>query len=245
LTPAVVSASLAERLWPGQDAIGKQFSRGIEGEPGFAVVGIAADARTTTLERTPPLMVYVPYWWRTRTTVSMLVKAASDPPSLAPSIRRAIERVDPEIAIGQPRPLQQAVEAATAGRRYQTRLFIVFGMAALLIAAIGVYAVTAYSLSKRRREMNIRVALGADTSRVVRLVLRQASIAIVPGVFAGVAGALAVGGAIASQLYAVQPRDAAILTAVAATVGAVALAASLLATRHGLLVDPVAALRDE
>lgn len=245
LTPAVVSASLAARLWPGQDAIGKEFSRGLDGEAGFEVIGITDDARTTSLERTPPLMVYLPYWWRTRPTVSLLVRTASDPVSLAPVIRRAIERIDPEIAVGQAAPLQQAVEAATAGRRYQARLFVIFGAVSLLIATLGVYAVTAYSLSKRRREMNIRVALGAEVSDVVRLVMSQASAAIVPGVVAGVAGALAVGGAIASLLYDVQPRDPAVLAAVAVTVGAAAVVASLLAAKNGLSIDPAAALRNE
>lgn len=245
LTPAVVSASLAARLWQGQDAIGREFSRGIDGEAGFEVVGITGDARTTSLERTPPLMVYLPYWWRTRPTVSLLVRTASDPMSLGPSIRRAIERIDPEIAIGQAAPLQQAVEAATAGRRYQARLFIMFGVVSLLIATIGVYTVTAQSLSKRRREMNIRVALGAAVSDVVRPVMGQASAAIIPGVVVGVAGALTIGGAIASLLYEVQPRDPAVLAAVATAVGAAAVAASLLAVKNGLSIDPAAALRDE
>ncbi|HEX4913309.1 MAG TPA: ABC transporter permease, partial [Vicinamibacterales bacterium] len=163
LTPAVISASLAERLWPAQDAIGKVFSRGIDGEPGFEVVGIAADARTTSLERTPPMMVYVPYWWRPRLTFSLLVKTAVDPMTMAPAVRRTIEQIDADIAIGEMRTLERAIDGATAARRYQTRLFVLFGAASLLIATLGVYAVTAYSVAKRRREMNIRVALGAST----------------------------------------------------------------------------------
>lgn len=245
LTPAVVSASLAARLWPEQDALGKEFSRGIEGEAGFEVIGIAADARTTSLERTPPLMVYVPYWWRTRTTLSLLVKASVEPLTVAPSIRRAIEQVDPEIAVGQIRLLQQAVESATAARRYQARLFVAFGMVALLITTLGVYGVTAYSVSKRRREMNIRVALGAREGDVVRLLIAQSAYAVVPGVIAGVIGALAVGGTIASLLYEVQPRHPGVLTGVAAVVGLVALGAALIAARGGLSLDPAAALREE
>jgi predicted lysophospholipase L1 biosynthesis ABC-type transport system permease subunit len=243
--PSVVSASLAEQLWPGQDPLGKQFSRGIEGEPGFEVVGVAADARTTTLEQAPPLMVYVPYWWRSRATLSLLVKTTIDPLALAPPIRRALEQIDPEIAVGQSRPLQQAVDAATAGRRFQARVFVLFGVASLLIAIIGVYAVTAYGLSKRGREMNIRVALGAHTGDVIRLLMRQASAAVLPGVVVGVVGALAAGGAVASLLYEVRPRDPVVLGAVAVTVGVVAIAASLLAARNGLALDPAAALRDE
>lgn len=245
LTPSVVSASLAARLWPEQDALGKVFSRGIEGEPGFEVVGVAADARTTSLERTPPLMVYVPYWWRTRTSLSLLVKTSVEPLTLAPAIRRVVEQIDPEIAVGQVRLLQEAVNAATAARRYQSRLFVVFGVVALLITTLGVYAVTAYSLSKRRREMNIRVALGAHTTDVVRLLMQQTSAAVLPGVVAGVGGALALGGAIASLLYEVRPRDPLVLGVVAIGVGVVAVLASLLATRNGLSIDPAAALREE
>jgi putative ABC transport system permease protein len=245
LTPSVISASVAKRLWPGQEALGKTFSRGLEGEPGFEVVGIAADARTTSLERTPPLMVYVPYWWQTRTNLSLLVKTQVDPLTLAPAIRRAVDQVDPEIAVGQARLLQDAVDAATAARRYQARLFVVFGVVALLIATLGVYAVTAYSLSKRRREMNIRVALGARTGQVIRLLMTQASASILPGVLAGIAGALALGGAISSLLYEVRPRDPLVLGTVAIGVGIVAVVASFVATRNGLSIDPAAALRED
>jgi ABC-type antimicrobial peptide transport system permease subunit len=190
-------------------------------------------------------MVYLPYWWRSRSTFSLLVKTESDALALAPAIRGTLDRLDPDIAMGQPRLLESLVDAAVAGRRYQARLFIVFGIAALFIATLGVYAVSAYGLSKRRREMNIRVALGAAKQDVFGLLMRQSAAAIVPGLAAGIVGALAAGGAIASLLYEVQPRDPVLLAAVAATVGVVALAASLLAVRGGLSLDPAAALRDE
>jgi ABC-type antimicrobial peptide transport system permease subunit len=190
-------------------------------------------------------MVYLPYWWRTRTTLSLLVKTERDPLALAPSIRRALDRIDPEIAIGQTKLLQQAVDAATAGRRYQARLFVVFGAVALLIATLGVYGVTAYSVSKRRREMNIRVALGANQRDVTRLFVKHSALAVVPGVVAGLLGALATGNAVASLLYDVQPRDPLVLGSAATAVTLVALAASLLATRGGLSLDPAAALREE
>jgi putative ABC transport system permease protein len=243
--PAVISQSMAKRLWPNSDALGQSFSRGIEGEPGFEVVGIAADARTTAVERQPPLMVYVPYWWRSRATLSLLVKSDADPIALAPGSRRVIDRLDPEIAVGQVQPLQQLVNATLAGRRYQARLFIVFGLVSLLIATLGVYAVTAYGVARRRREMNIRVALGAARADVHKLLVAQLAKAVVPGVGLGVAGALAAGGAAASLLYEVTPRDPMVLAGVAATVALVAIAASLLATRNTLSIDPMAALREE
>ena len=160
-------------------------------------------------------------------------------------MRRAIERIDPEIAVGQIRPLEQTIAAATAGRRYQTRLFVLFGAASLLIATLGVYAVTAYSVAKRRREMNIRVALGASRGKVVALLLRQTVIAVVPGVAVGLAGAAALGGVIANQLFEVQPQDPVLLSAAAITVAGAAMSASLLATRRGLALEPAAALREE
>src|SRR5262249_42410247 len=144
LTPVVISEPVAARLWPGQDPIGKRFSRGYPGEPGFEVVGIATDARVTHVDRTPPLMVYIPYWWQSRTTMALLVKSSVDARAVMPSIRRVVQEIDPEIAIGESRSLDRLVDEALAGRRYQTELLVVFGAAALLIATIGVYAVTAY-----------------------------------------------------------------------------------------------------
>jgi putative ABC transport system permease protein len=141
--------------------------------------------------------------------------------------------------------LDEVVKAATAGRRYQTQLFVVFGAVALFIATLGVYAVTSYSLSRRRREMNIRVALGAGRSDVLRLVTGQAGQPIAMGVALGLAGALAVGGAIRSLLYDVPARDPIVLAVVAATVGVVALVATVMAARHGISINPVAALRED
>jgi putative ABC transport system permease protein len=243
--PAVISQSMAERLWPNDDAVGQTFSRGIDGEAGFEVVGVTADARTTEVERRPPMMVYVPYWWRSRPALSLLVKTDTDPLAVAPGIRRVIDRLDSEIAVGQARPLQQLVDARLAGRRYQARLFVVFGLASLLIATLGVYAVTAYSVSLRRREMNIRVALGAATADVHRLLMTQLAKAVVPGVVFGAAGAMAAGGAAAGLLYEVSPREPLILTGVAASVALIAIVAAIRATRSSLSIDPIAALREE
>jgi predicted permease len=243
--PVVISSSVAARLWPSEDPIGKRFSRGIDAEQGFEVVGVATDAHTTSLERTPPLMVYVPYWWRSRPSTSLLVKTAFDPAGAVPDVRRVIRDIDPEIAIGEVRLLDDVVDAATAGRRYQTRLFVTFGVVALLIATLGVYAVTAYGLSRRKREINIRVALGAGRSEVLRLVTGQASRSIAIGVGLGLAGAQAVGGTIRSLLYDVPARDPIVLAGVAAIVGLVALLATVIAVRQGLSINPVSALRED
>ena len=243
--PALVSEPTARRLWPNQDALGQKFGRGIPGEDGFQVIGIVADAKLTSLERTPPLMVFLPYWWRTRQSTSLMIKAAADPSSLMASVRRAVRAIDPEIAIGDARPLEQLVDAAVAARRYQTQLFVAFGMVALFIATLGIYAVTSYGVSQRRREMNIRVALGARHRQVMAMVMKQGVAPIAGGIGIGTIAALSIGSVVASLLFDVQPRDPAIIGAVVAVVAGVGVAACFVAVRQGLSINPASALRDE
>jgi putative ABC transport system permease protein len=243
--PALVSEPAAASLWPGEDPLGRRFSRGIEGEQGFEVVGIVADARTTSLESTPPLMVYVPYWWRGRASTSLLVKASGDAAALMPAIRRVVRGIDPEIALGEPMPLEHLVDRSTAGRRYQTKLMVAFGAVALFIATVGVYSVTAFALSRRRREMNIRLALGARPAQVLRLIVAQGSAPIAVGIAAGVGLAVAGGRSVASLLFDVRPNDPFVLIGVTALVGIVATLACVLAARGALTIDPAQSLKSE
>ena len=243
--PALISERAAQRLWPGQEPIGRQFSRGIPGEAGFEVVGIVGDARITSLDRTPPLMVYLPYWWRTRPTLSLVIRSATDPGSLMLPIRRAVREIDPEIAVGDARSLSQLVDASVAARRYQMRLFAVFGIVALFIATLGVYAVTSYGVSQRRREMNIRVALGARSRQVMGMVMAQGLMPIAAGLGAGIALATAIGGLVASLLFDVRPRDPEVIAAVAAIMAVAAILSCFVAAQRGLRIDPAAALREE
>jgi putative ABC transport system permease protein len=244
-TPALVSEPAARELWPGQDPLGKRFSRGLAGEPALEVVGVVADAKLTSLERTPPLMVYVPFWWRSRAATSLLIKSAIDRAAMLGSVRRAVADVDPDIAVGDARPLIDIVDAAIAERRYQTQLFVAFGLVALSIAAIGVYGVTSYGASRRRREMNIRVALGARRAQVVALVARQAMASIGVGILAGVIAAIAAGGVVASLLFEVRARNPLVVAGVSLLVAGVGMAASVTAARRALAIDPAAALHEE
>lgn len=243
--PALISEATAQRMWPGEEPIGKRFSRGIPNEQGFEVVGVVVDARTTALDRTPPLMVYLPYWWRSRAATTVLVKATTEPAAMLASIRRAVQTIDPEIAVGESRPLADLVDASVAGRRYQVQLLVTFGTVALFIATLGVYAVASHGISRRRREMNIRVALGAPHGHVTGLILWQASRPVIVGLLVGTAGAMAAGGVLANLLFDVEARDPLIVSAVVAIVGSVSVLACRVATRQGLSIDPAAALRDE
>ena len=242
--PAVISARAAETLWPGGDPLGRTFTRG-DPSSRFLVVGVVADGHPTSLETESPLMVYVPYWTMNEGKSVLMLRTGTDPAALAGQLRASIRSVDPEIAIVSIGPLQRVVDKAVATRRYQMWLFSAFGAVALLIATVGVYATTAYGVSRRRREMNLRVALGARASQVFGLVLRQGAVPIAAGVLAGSAAALAAGSLISGFLFQVRPTDPLVIATVVAVVSSVGVLAITTAAKQGLKIDPAAALRNE
>jgi putative ABC transport system permease protein len=243
LTPAVISSRAARMIWPGEEAVGREFTRGNPADR-YRVVGVVADGHVTTLESESPLMVYVPYWHNNEGK-SVLVVRSADVSTLGDGVRRAVRDVDAEIAVAKMAPLQHVIDAAVEGRRYQTSLFTAFGASALLIAIVGVYATTAYGVSRRRRELNIRVALGARTSQVFSLVLGESVAPVAIGLAGGLLGALAMGGVISSLLYEVRPRDPIVLGIVMLVVATVGTLSAAAATFGGLKIEPASALRDE
>jgi len=244
VTAAVISARAAQAVWPGEDPLGRQFTRG-NPDDHFEVVGVVADGHPTTLEAEPPLMVYVPYWRNNEGKSVLLALTRGDAAAVAGDLRRVIRAIDPEIAIAEVSPLHRSVDRALENRRYQMRLFTAFGAVALLITTVGVYATTAYGVSRRRREMNIRVALGARASQAVALVLRQSAASLLAGVAAGCAGALALGNLIGHLLFHVRASDPLVIASVVALVGAIGALASATAAHQGLRINPVEALKEE
>jgi putative ABC transport system permease protein len=243
-TPAVISSRAARTTWPGEDPIGRLFTRG-DPATRYQVVGVVADGRMTALQSDSPLMVYLPYWHNNEGKSVLVVRSRDDATAVAAAVRRAVQDVDADVAIAKVAPLGSVVDTAVEGPRYQTSLFSAFAAVALVIAIVGVYATTAYGVSRRRRELNIRVAIGARTSQVFALVLRQSVTAVALGLAAGLAGALAIGGVVASLLYDVRPRDPIVLGSVVALVAGVGIVSAAIAAGRGLRIDPVSALRDE
>jgi len=187
----------------------------------------------------------VPYWFNNEGKSVLVVHVAGDAAAAIGDVRRAIREVDPEIAIADAVPLAHVVDKALEGRRYQMWLFVAFGIVALVIATIGVYATTAYGVSRRRREMNIRVALGARRSQVLGLVVRHSATALAAGLVGGCAGAAAIGTLVASLVFEGRARDPVVILGVVVLVGAVGLAACATAASQGLRINPAAALREE
>ena len=244
VVPAVLSARAAHALWPGEDPIGRQFARGDPSQH-FEVVGVVVDGHPTALETESPLMVYVPYWFNNEGRSLLLVRTPGDATAIGAELGRVVHTVDPEIAIASVTPLQSVVDRSVASRRYQMWLFTAFGGVALLIAIVGVYATTAYGVARRRREMNIRVALGARVSQVFVMTLRQSAAPLAMGIGAGCLGAIAIGSVVAGLLFNVRARDPLVITGVVAMVSMAGGIASATAARQGLRIDPAAALRDD
>lgn len=239
----VISAGLARKIWPDQDALGRKLDNG-NSQP-MEVIGITPDIRSTNLDKDPANIMYIPYWQRPQPVGSLLVRTAMEPTGMAAALRRVVWGIDAEVPIPEVRTLEQLMAESVAGRRFQVLLIGLFAAAALALAAIGTYGVVAYAVGRRRAEMGIRMALGANRADVVRLVLRQGMAPVAVGLAAGAVGALALGHYVASLLFEVSPRDPLAFAAAAAVLLAVSAAACLLPARRATKVNPVEALRFE
>ena len=239
----VISAGLARKIWPGQDALGRQLDNG-NNDP-LEVVGITPDIRSTSLEKDPVSVMYIPYWQRPQPAGSLLVRTAMDPSGMAAALRRVVWDTDGEVPIPEVRTLEQVMAASVAQRRFQVMLIGLFAAAALALAAIGTYGVVGYAVGRRRAEMGIRMALGANRANVLRLVLQQGMAPVVIGLVAGGAAALLLGKYLASLLFEVSPHDPAAFVAAAVLLLLVSAAACLVPARRATQVDPVEALRFE
>jgi predicted permease len=242
---AIVSRAAAERLWPGESPIGKTFRRSVPTEPAFEVVGVANDVRSSGLDREPPPLVYVPLWVSSPETGAVAIRTVSDPVLVAAQLRESVMSIDPGIPVSQIETMAQIERESTAQRRFQTLLVSVFATCALLLAAIGIYGVVAYSAARRTSEIGLRIALGAGPRDILTMVLRQGLWPIVLGVGAGVVGALALGRFLSALLFGVEAHDPATFAIVAAIVLGVAAVACWIPARRAMRTAPLAALRSD
>jgi predicted permease len=241
---AVISELTARTLWPGKNPIGQQFNRAVPKETPFTVIGVVGNARTVSLATPDPMMVYMPYWYRSDTNAGILVRT-SQPATIADSMRKAIWSVDPDVPVPEVRMLGGVVEDSVANRRFEMQLLLLFAVSALLLAALGVYGVVTYSIVQRQREIGLRLALGAQRRNIYRLVLRDGLTPVLAGAVAGVAVAFASARVVSSLLFQISPYDSAIATSAVCALVAMGTAACLLPARRAASVDPMEALRRE
>ena len=236
---AVISAGLAHKLWPGLNAVGRKLKDHELDE----VVGVVSDLRSTSLDRDPVNMLYIPYWQRPRFSSSILVRTGMDPAGIASALRAAIWSVDSDAPVPEERTLDRVMSDSVARRRFQMLLVLLFAAAALALATFGTYGVVSYAVTRRRAEMGIRMALGAQPGDVLRMVLLQGMTPVFAGLCAGAIAALAIGQYVASLLFQVSPRDPMAFGIAAATLLAVSAAACLIPARRATRVNPIDALR--
>ncbi|HEV2417644.1 MAG TPA: ABC transporter permease [Terriglobia bacterium] len=241
----VISESIVRRCLHGRNPIGMHLLWGADNNPKpREIIGEVADVRTAS-DQSSTLTVYVPIWTYNQTNDTLVVRTAFNPSAAANSIAHAVWSVDPEVAIPRERTLATVVSASEAIRRYETFLGTMFAAFALLLAAVGLYGVVSYLVSQRTHEIGIRMALGAQRSDVLGMVLREGIKLALFGVVIGVVVALGVTRFLSNLLYGVKPTDPLTFVAVSMLLTGVALLACWIPARQAAKVDPMVALRHE
>ena len=244
---AIVSRAFARRIWPGEQAVGKQL---LLGQSTATVVGVASDVHfrdltTTLMDPSGDPDVYFSFAQLPASNFDIVIRAAGDPADLAASLRRAVAAIDPAIPTYDVETLAHTLAGRTALARLASMLLAAFGVLSLALAAIGLYGVMAFIVRGRRREIAIRTAIGARPRNIVRMVLGQGMGVVGIGLIVGIAGALAMGRAVAGSLYGVSAADPGVLVGSAATLAVAALVANLIPMAQALRVDARAALTME
>jgi len=243
---AVVNQTMARRLWPNEDAVGKRFKMGTNPQtPWTTVIGVVGDLRHAGLDVEPAAEFYIWYEQGPPVAPFIVVRTSGDPAAMAETVRGELKALEKDMAVYDMRTMNEVRAASVAERRFILILAAAFGLLALTLAAVGVYGVMALVVSERTQEMGIRLALGAEPSGVLGLVVREGLTLAGAGIVLGFLAALAVTPLMSNQLYGIGPTDPATLTVVPVLLLLVALLACAVPARRAMRVDPVTALRYE
>jgi len=244
---ALVDETLARRYWPNESPIGKRiktvFIRATN--PWFTIVGVVGDVRSDSLVTPGAPHVYLPLFQNPPYNAVIYIRTAGDPGTLSEAIRHQVEAVDPNVPIYAIRSMDDVIVRSTAERRFALQILGFFACVALLLAAIGIYGVMAYTFSQRSHEIGIRMALGAQPRDILRMALSEGMTLVAIGLGAGLVGALILTRFLRTMLYAVTPNDPLTFVALAALLAGVAWLACFIPARRATQVDPLVALREE
>lgn len=240
----LVSQATAKKFWGEADPIGRTLTRSADLRTAFTVIGVVGDVRSTALNQDSPALYY-PLASRVSPLMDIVVRTGGPPEALLPAIRQRVHELDAELALANVRTMDDWISSNAAQPRLTATLFGVFAALALLIAAIGIYGVLAYSVNQRTREIGVRMALGALPGDVLRLVVGEGMVVGMIGIGIGLMGGVAMGRSVSSLVYGVQVRDPMTFAGVALTLSMVLLAACVIPARRAALVDPMVALRYE
>ncbi len=245
-TVTVVNETLARRFWPNGDAIGQRIKQGWPEDktPWREIVGIVADVKTSGVDQPSALQAYVPLSQEPFSSVALVMRTTAGLRAQS-MIEAAVHEVDPALPVYDIRSLNEVIGLAVGQQRLATAFLAGFALLALLIAAIGVFGVTAYAVSQRTHEIGVRMALGATRRTVLALVLRQELMVCVAGIVIGVAGALLLSSVLQSLVFGVPTRDPLTLAVVTLLLLLVTAVAGYLPARRATVIDPVTAMRAE
>jgi predicted permease len=244
---AIVTESFATRFLAGGSPVGRRLSLTEEYDAGraYEVIGVVKDARYFGLRESPEPMVYLPTWRGGLGSKSLCVRATADISGLVPLARSAVRRIDPAVPLLSARTIEEQVDSDIVQERLVATLAGFFGAVALLLACIGLYGVISYLVTRRTREIGIRVALGATSAGVLRLVVGDAAVLVGIGAAIGIGGAIALSRLVRSLLYGISPQDPITVAAGVAVLFVVAMMAVVMPVRRALRIHPSEALRYE
>jgi len=241
LNSAVVSESEANAVWQ-DNALGGQIR--VEGRT-FTVIGVVADSRNTSLKSVPPKMVYVHYKDRPPYATYFLVRASSSVESVLSGMREAIWKYAPDVTISRVKTLDSQITDSLTTERFQTSILIAFGVAALLLAMLGIYGVLSYSVFTRKQEIGLRMALGATRANIYALTFSEAGLPILLGLVGGLIASILAARVVKNLLFGVRTVDPIVILMVTVLFMASAGIAAYLPARRAASVDPMEALRSE
>jgi putative ABC transport system permease protein len=241
---AVVNNAFATKMWPNESAIGKRIQ--MVGDPRWwTIVGVVGDTKHFALNERQLLQAYIPHAQRPQIFTTVALRAASDPLLLSRAVREAIWRVDRDQPVWGVRSIESLLDGAVGSPKLIVRLTVGFAVVALLLGAIGIYGMLSYTMSQRSNEVGIRIALGAESRQVVRMVVGEGMRIVSVAVVIGLLGSFAATRLLRSQLFGVGPTDVLTFSVVTAILAGVAILACFLPARRASRVDPMVALRSD
>jgi putative ABC transport system permease protein len=243
----LISESTAERIWPGEDALGKRVKVGGLDHPWLTVVGIVGDVHHIGLDVAPDLQMYIPHaqWPFPDSDMTFVIRTTGPPEAIAAAARQAVHAVDASLPLSRVLPLDAYVDLSVQGRRFALVLIGAFGAIALVLSVVGIYGVTAYHVAQRSREIAIRMSLGADQPAVLVMFLRQGAALVLTGAAIGITASLGLSRFLASLLFDLTPTDPLTFLLVTMLLIVVALTACWVPALRALRADPLVALRSE
>src|SRR6202041_1451766 len=250
---AVINRAAARTYWPGQDPLGKRVRLRLDARdlsssgtpPWTTIVGVIADARTESLADAPIPQIYRSVYQHPAKGLAIFLRGQLDPGAISAQMRELIQSIDPQLPVFGAVTLEDVRSASLSVRRFSMEMVGLFAVTALLLAGLGIYGTISYVVNEQRREIAIRLALGAQRGTILRMVLRRGIGLAAPGAGVGLAGALIVSHLMAGLLFGVSPNDVTTFAGVTLVLTTVALAASYIPALRAMRLDPIATLHSE